>query len=220
MADSDVVLLDDPLSAVDGNTGQHIFQYAIKDACADAMRGKLRIVALNSHLHLLSQFSRVIVLDAERIVCDGKPGEIVETHGELLRKVTGDALGRGRIFMERPSSERRSSEHSDTDAAVADIGVAAVEGIAEGGVEGTEGSNGDEQTSGTEKKEKMARGTTIFVQAEKRATGGVTWATYLGYFTAVFSDTCAEGSELTLRGGLYLRLPSLAFACLLLRCCS
>eukprot|EP00981_Chlorochromonas_danica_P010658 scaffold3296_cov159-Ochromonas_danica.AAC.25 len=82
---SQIYLLDDPFSAVDGNTGNHIFQHGVLDLLQD----KLRIIALNSHMHLLRRFDRIIVLDEGRIVLDGSFEYLFTNHSELMAKITG-----------------------------------------------------------------------------------------------------------------------------------
>jgi hypothetical protein len=64
--------MDDPWSAVDGATGNWIFERGV----LGSLRGCLRVIALNSHHHLLSRFDRVIMLEDGRIVADGPPGEL------------------------------------------------------------------------------------------------------------------------------------------------
>lgn len=62
--DSDIVLLDDPFSAVDGATGNFIFENGI----LKGLKNCIRIIALNSHRHLLKKFDRVIILDNGSII--------------------------------------------------------------------------------------------------------------------------------------------------------
>jgi ATP-binding cassette subfamily C (CFTR/MRP) protein 1 len=61
-SDKDVILLDDPLSAVDTHVGQHIFQNGI----CGLLQSKCRIMATND-IGLLSQCHRVIWLDGGRV---------------------------------------------------------------------------------------------------------------------------------------------------------
>jgi len=77
--------MDDPLSAVDGETGNWIFQNGV----LDYLKGKLRIIALNSHMHLLKKFDRIIILEQGQIVADGSPQYLAQTNGDLLKKATG-----------------------------------------------------------------------------------------------------------------------------------
>jgi ABC-type multidrug transport system ATPase subunit len=82
---SQIYLLDDPFSAVDANTGNQIFRQGI----LGLLRDKLRIIALNSHMHLLRHFDRIVVLDAGRIVADGHWDTLIGQYPEMMRKLTG-----------------------------------------------------------------------------------------------------------------------------------
>ena len=80
-----IVLLDDPFSAVDGATGNWIFEHGI----LEMLKGRIRVIALNSHRHLLSRFDRVIVLDKGQVVADGRPGDL---SSEILYGMAGDEV--------------------------------------------------------------------------------------------------------------------------------
>lgn len=82
---SNLILLDDPFSAVDGNTGNKIFENGVLNHLAD----KTRIVALNSHMHLLPRFDRVIVLSEGRILVEGSPAELYINHKDIMTTATG-----------------------------------------------------------------------------------------------------------------------------------
>lgn len=71
--DADIVLLDDPLSAVDAHVGRHIMDQAI----CGLLKGKCRILATHQ-LHVLSRCDRIIVMDEGRIV-------EVDTFDNLMR---------------------------------------------------------------------------------------------------------------------------------------
>ena len=66
---ADVLLLDDPFSAVDSGTGESMFARGIGPG--SMLDGKTRLVTLNSHLHLLPHFDRVLILDRGSIVGSG-----------------------------------------------------------------------------------------------------------------------------------------------------
>lgn len=66
---ADVLLLDDPFSAVDCGTGESMFARGI--GAGSMLDGKTRLVTLNSHLHLLPNFNRVLILDHGSIVGNG-----------------------------------------------------------------------------------------------------------------------------------------------------
>lgn len=82
---SQIYLLDDPFSAVDSNTGNQIFRHGVLGLLQD----KLRIIALNSHMHLLRHFDRILVLDQGRIFADGSWDDLITSHPELMSKLTG-----------------------------------------------------------------------------------------------------------------------------------
>jgi len=79
------IIMDDPFSAVDGETGNWIFEKGIMEY----LKGKLRIIALNSHMHLLKNFDRIIILDQGKIVAEGSPQYLAQSNAELLKKITG-----------------------------------------------------------------------------------------------------------------------------------
>lgn len=81
----EVVLLDDPFSSVDGQTGNWMFSQGV----LEGLRGKLRLVALNSHLHLLPLFDRVLVMHEGRVVVQASPQELFSTHKEVYERVLG-----------------------------------------------------------------------------------------------------------------------------------
>ena len=68
-AQSDIILLDDPFSAVDGQTGDHMFQQGIMKGLVS----KTTLVVLNSYMHLVNQFDRVIIMKHGRIVAFDTP---------------------------------------------------------------------------------------------------------------------------------------------------
>ena len=80
-----VIVMDDPFSAVDGETGNWIFEKGV----LEYLNGKLRIIALNSHMHLLKKFDRIIILDQGRIIAEGSPQYLAQSNAHLLKRVTG-----------------------------------------------------------------------------------------------------------------------------------
>ncbi|GKZ00646.1 hypothetical protein MPSEU_001016800 [Mayamaea pseudoterrestris] len=91
-----IVLLDDPLSAVDAHVGEHIFQHAISgQLCAGVTR-----ILVTHHVHLLSRCDKVIVLDHGRIAHCGTYADLVAQGVEFagavdaskVKGVTEDAV--------------------------------------------------------------------------------------------------------------------------------
>lgn len=84
---SDVILLDDPFSAVDGHTGESMFFNGV----VDALKGKLRVVVMNSHMHLIHSFDKVVMMQDGRVVAVGSPSQLaMSEHAALFAKMTGD----------------------------------------------------------------------------------------------------------------------------------
>ncbi|KAL2869784.1 P-loop containing nucleoside triphosphate hydrolase protein [Aspergillus lucknowensis] len=71
---SDIVLMDDPLSAVDAHVGEHIFQHAV----CGLLKDKCRILATHQ-LHVLDRCDRVALVHEGRI-------QAVETYNDLRER--------------------------------------------------------------------------------------------------------------------------------------
>ncbi|KAK3251221.1 hypothetical protein CYMTET_39428 [Cymbomonas tetramitiformis] len=76
-------LLDDPLAAVDAGTGEHIFEHGL----AGTLKGTLRVVCMNSHVHLLPRFDRILVVQEGRVVADGPFAEVLPGNESLLQSL-------------------------------------------------------------------------------------------------------------------------------------
>ncbi|KAH9119925.1 hypothetical protein LEN26_004484, partial [Aphanomyces euteiches] len=80
--ESNVLLLDDPLSAVDVHVAKAIFDQAI-DGLA---RGKTRIMAMNSHYQFLQRADRIVVMENGSIVGDGTFAELYSAFPQFLNR--------------------------------------------------------------------------------------------------------------------------------------
>jgi len=120
-SDADVFLFDDPLSAVDGHVGRHLFEVCI----AGSLRDKTRILVTN-HLSCLEQCDRVLLLEKGKIaaigtfeeLCQTEPGfrELTATFGETSEDAeeevatSGSAAGLELASLEKaPSGETNGS---------------------------------------------------------------------------------------------------------------
>ncbi|KAI9205946.1 P-loop containing nucleoside triphosphate hydrolase protein [Polychytrium aggregatum] len=78
--DSDIVLLDDPLSAVDAHVGKDIFEKCILGELKDKTR-----ILVTHQLHVLPQVDHVVVMAHGRIIEQGTYPELLQLDGELSR---------------------------------------------------------------------------------------------------------------------------------------
>eukprot|EP00457_Paulinella_chromatophora_P000127 gb/GEZN01000127.1/.p1 GENE.gb/GEZN01000127.1/~~gb/GEZN01000127.1/.p1 ORF type:complete len:795 (-),score=98.70 gb/GEZN01000127.1/:2430-4814(-) len=67
-------MFDDPLSAVDANVGEHIFEKCF----VEALQGTTRVLVMNQ-LHFLPQCDYIYVLDAGSIVAEGTYKQLTQT---------------------------------------------------------------------------------------------------------------------------------------------
>ncbi|KAL9658413.1 hypothetical protein ABK040_015732 [Willaertia magna] len=65
-SDSDIYLLDDPLSAVDIHTGEHILNYGL----LGILNNKTRILVTN-HIHFIEKADKIVVIDNGKIIQQG-----------------------------------------------------------------------------------------------------------------------------------------------------
>ena len=100
--DSDIVLMDDPLSAVDAHVGRHIFDKAI----CGLLKDKCRILATHQ-LHVLSRCDRIIWLQEGRI-------ETIDTFENLMAHNEGFQKMMASTAQEEETDEKpRNPEKKD-----------------------------------------------------------------------------------------------------------
>jgi len=218
---ANIILLDDPFSAVDGNTGNTIFHKGI----VQMLKGTLRVVALNSHMHLLPHFDRILVLDQGRVIADGSCLELIETQGALMAKITGmsreqllssSSFGGGVTPQAQPKSslsvvkEANSSLSSVSSSSSSSSPAATAnkirEEVAKKEEKKLDEGNEEEEEQGQTNNDatlslptppptlSTASSASIpvlvsskpLIEVEKRASGAVTYSTYLTYFGAAF----------------------------------
>ena len=71
----DIVLLDDPLSAVDAHVGDHLFQQCILGYLASSTR-----VLVTHHSHLAAYADHIVILDNGAVTAQGSYSELIK-HG-------------------------------------------------------------------------------------------------------------------------------------------
>ncbi|KAH8700278.1 putative ABC multidrug transporter [Talaromyces proteolyticus] len=92
---ADIVLMDDPLSAVDAHVGRHIMEHAI----CGLLKDKCRILATHQ-LHVLNRCDRIILMDNGRVAA-------VDTFDNLMRD--------SQLFQRLMSTTAQDRQHEEKD---------------------------------------------------------------------------------------------------------
>ncbi|KAJ7642099.1 ABC protein [Roridomyces roridus] len=150
---ADVVIFDDPLSAVDANVGKQLFHTAIQGLIAQH-----KTVILVTHaLHFLSQCDYIYTMEGGRIAEAGTYVDLVKRDGEFARldREFGGA---------QAQANRHDDDEEEEDAQVQVVSVAdAMVRAAAAGAAGTGKLEGK------------------LIVKETRTTGGIAWSVY-GYY--------------------------------------
>ncbi len=80
-----LVLLDDPLSAVDSHVAEHMFENVLANG-SGMLAGATRVLVTHN-LSFLSKMDKVVLLDGGRVVADGKYDELVKSNIEFKEYV-------------------------------------------------------------------------------------------------------------------------------------
>ncbi|KAJ3287921.1 hypothetical protein HK104_008405 [Borealophlyctis nickersoniae] len=157
--DPDIVLLDDPLSAVDAHVGRHIFEKCI----TGLLRGKT-ILLVTHQLHFVPQCDHVIVMKDGRVAEQGSYDSLIESGGEfceLMKKYGG-------VGEEDGEEEKKGDGEGES-------GQGTV-GEQQGA---TSVPTGEDATPSSTTKPDPAKQN--FVTAEERVTGDINNNVYLAY---------------------------------------
>ncbi|GJJ74211.1 ATP-binding cassette, subfamily C (CFTR/MRP), member 1 [Entomortierella parvispora] len=159
--DADVVLLDDPLSAVDAHVGKYLF----KNCILGALHGKTRVLVTHQ-LHVLPQVDYVICMKDGAIVERGTFQELMAKEGEFstLMKAHGGI------------DEQEVEVESTDDHSVSSAITAGAEKAAEAGIIDKKDEKKKDDTPSGKRKGLMSQ--------EERSTGSVDGAIYKGYVQA------------------------------------
>lgn len=154
--DSDIVLMDDPLSAVDAHVGQHIFDNAI----TGLLQNKCRILATHQ-LHVLNRCDRIIWMQEGRI-------EAFDTYDNLM--ANNEAFAKMMVTTVKEQHEDTEDGHdisSDDD-----------------GVVDNEEDEKPIAKSKSKKRKRKSKPVATLMQAEERAVKSVPWSVYGAYVSA------------------------------------
>jgi len=103
-AQSDIYLLDDPLSAVDSRVGRIIFERAIKGFLKDKT-----VILVTHHLNYAKEADKVIMMDGGKIEAEGKFKDLLNMELDLLEVFAQGKEGQSQSLENLESSNRSSS---------------------------------------------------------------------------------------------------------------
>ncbi|OBZ72274.1 Oligomycin resistance ATP-dependent permease YOR1 [Grifola frondosa] len=181
--DADVVIFDDPLSAVDAHVGKALFA----DAIIGALRSRGKTVILVTHaLHFLSQCDHVYTMENGRIEEQGTYDELMR-NGRAFSRLMKEFGGRTKEEEEAAAEENAIDAPSNKSSPIVDEAKIKSQTIKRSG-------------AGSGKLEGR------LIVAEKRTTGSVSWGVYgdylrasRGYFTVPLLILCMimmQGSQI------------------------
>ena len=158
-SNADVVIMDDPLAAVDSHVGRHIWDAAITGCLRDATR-----ILVTNQLHLLGEegVSRIVVLEKGRVCQEGSHSELMGQEGGQFRQLVASMAQAEASPRAKSDEDDEKQEHKD-DAAKKD-------GDTKGGAKKGGGVGKGKEGAGK------------LVKAEERHKGAVKLRRYLGYY--------------------------------------
>ncbi|SJX61514.1 related to ATP-binding cassette transporter protein [Sporisorium reilianum f. sp. reilianum] len=189
---SEIVLLDDCLSALDARVAADIFANVI---AAGAMQGKTRLLVTHS-LNVLRSCDWVVFMENGRIAEQGTYDELVQAKGrvaELVRTHTKDQTDQDKGAIEEPSKADLdgmaesilSSQMQDDLARPCKNSSDSVGSTADtADDEGKAGLSSDPSKERTQQTAETATKSKALMQEEERSSGSVSRATYLAYLNA------------------------------------
>jgi ATP-binding cassette subfamily C (CFTR/MRP) protein 1 len=163
-----LLLLDDPLSAVDAHVGEHLFRRAIT---GEVSAGTTRLLVTH-HVHFLPRCDKVIVLEDGKIKHCGKYFDLIEEGVDFAGSVN---VTKGDEAPDPTTAEDDKASSSPADATAA----AKKPELSQGGEKGVEDSGTDDKAKAAMKK----RGQSL-VQKEEREEGSVAGSAYVNYARA------------------------------------
>lgn len=161
-SNSDIFLLDDPLSALDSHVGKLVYDQVLSSKTG-LLRNKTRVLATNS-LFVLPHVDHIVVLDQGRIVESG-------SYQELMAKESGYLVEIMRQYLSNNTEQggTKQSQESGSSSSPIVVDQKKFEKILE---------NEDKLMKSVMPKQELGR----LVEVEKLETGEVNYRVYLSYF--------------------------------------
>ena len=105
--ETDVILFDDPLSAVDARVSAHIFENVMSNN--GVLTNKTRVVTTN-RLDLLPQFDHIIVMNNGTVIAQGPFNELMKNGNATVRSFLGSQFQQQSVQQrQRPASKHQIS---------------------------------------------------------------------------------------------------------------
>ncbi|KAL9649478.1 hypothetical protein ABK040_000717 [Willaertia magna] len=109
-SDSDIYLLDDPLSAVDVHTGEHILNHGL----LGILNNKTRILVTN-HIHFIEKADKIVVIDNGKIIQQGSYSQLYnDVNNQTFKKLIQE-------FIEKEKKEQIETDDHAIDEKVKTI---------------------------------------------------------------------------------------------------
>jgi len=185
--DSDIILMDDPLSAVDAHVSRDLFDHCITGALA----GKTRILVTHQ-LHVLPRVDYIIVMKNGRIEEQGKYDELMSREGEFARLMhtfggiddseEDEKSSDKTVEEEEEEEEKEQKKETETETEI-ETELEKEEKIK------NENENNADTSNKQSKIVKKEKGKALMTQ-EERATGSIDSKVYMGYLKAAGGFFC------------------------------
>jgi ATP-binding cassette subfamily C (CFTR/MRP) protein 1 len=181
-----ILLLDDPLSAVDSHVGEHLFAKAI---AGEETKNTTRVLVTH-HVHFLPRCDKVIVMNQGRIEHQGTYADLIAQGVDFAGAVDASKHANDESNDEKATKKESSIVDEDDKAAIIDKDKTAAEVK-------------DEETEGKNESSMRAKGEKL-VSTEEREEGSVAGSAYIIYakaggliawFTAITVQGIGRGSE-------------------------
>jgi ABC-type multidrug transport system fused ATPase/permease subunit len=188
--DADVVLLDDPLSAVDAGVAQGLFEQGV----LGLLKSRTVILTLNSHYEYLPMADKVVVMGDGQIIAQGKLSDIigaVEREFPEMEWAAAGGVGTSKTAAAKTAAAATAAVSNPEEKAPT------VEVVVGDAGDGTSGAvSASTATVATAGKDPVVG--TELLTVEDRNFGEVSLGTWIDYFGAAFNDSGAYGGPVLL----------------------
>eukprot|EP01125_Pyxidicula_operculata_P021279 TRINITY_DN812_c2_g1_i1.p1 TRINITY_DN812_c2_g1~~TRINITY_DN812_c2_g1_i1.p1 ORF type:complete len:1539 (-),score=311.37 TRINITY_DN812_c2_g1_i1:20-4636(-) len=177
-SDCDIVLMDDPLSAVDVHVGKSIFTNCIRKS----MEGRTRVLVTHN-LHMVPQVDRIIVLTAGSVTEVGTYKELISRNGnfaKLIQELENDASKRMENDEENEEEEIQEIVDDDDQVNTSPLKSSSTLLRSSSSLKKSQKSDDKSSTSSSSSGSENQKGKLI--SNEGRTEGTITFKTYIDYF--------------------------------------